>query len=253
MPPDWIPGVDGSYTRLTPEAAAALAAGGQLVWWQCLWTGADQPANRIENLRIAIAAGMVPLGYISLTGDQDGAWHVQQGRAGVPDDLWAQLILVVVDVELAGIPATAVRQSADLLASAQYGAKRRAIYTSYHAWVDYLGNPTTFTDCLLINALWDDDPDINFAAMPYGGWTLAQVVGEQFNGGTEIDGVYVDLDMFNRHLLLEDAMPIPLPANPTRTDLLLRWAGMILSGNDALIEQAYMEIKWFRGMAGLPN
>jgi len=253
MQPDWIPGVDGSYTRLTAQAAADLRAAGELVWWQCLWTGAEQPANRIENLRIAIAAGLIPMGYISVTGNHDGAWHVQQGRAGVPDDLWAQLVLVVVDVELPGIPWCTVRQAVDLLAALEYGAKRRAIYTSYHAWVDLMGNPTTFTDCLLINALWDQDPDIDFAGLPYGGWTLAQLVGEQFNGGTEIGGVYVDLDMFNRHLLLEETMPIPLPANPTRVDLALRWAGMILAGDPALAEQAYMEMKYLRALAGLPN
>jgi hypothetical protein len=256
MPPqaDWIPGVDGSYTRLTPEAAAQLRASGELVWWQCLWTGSEQPAYRIENLRIAIAAGMIPLGYISVTWACDGAYHVGQGRAGVPDDLWAALILVPVDVELAGIPWATVRQAVDLLATPAYGGKRRAIYSSYQAWVDYLGNPSTFRDCLLVNALWDQDPDIDFANLPYGGWTLAQLVGEQYNGGTEIAGVYVDLDMFNRNLLLEGIMAnVPLPTNPTLTDLLLRWAGMILSGDDQLMTQAYMEMKFIRGLAGKEN
>jgi hypothetical protein len=247
---DWIPGVDGSYTRLTPEAAADLRAAGELVWWQCLWTGAEQPETRVDNLRIAVAAGLIPLGYISVTGSGDGIWHVQQGRAGVPDDLWAALLLVPVDVELPNIPAETVRGAVNLLASPVYGAKRRAIYTSYHAWVDLMGNPTTFTDCLLVNALWDQDPDIDFAGLPYGGWTLDQLVGEQFNGGTEIAGVYVDLDMFNRKLL---EVPMPETLKADRVGLLGRWAALILSGDDALITQAYMEMKYVRAVAGQPT
>lgn len=246
---DWIPGVDGSYTRLTPQAAEDLRAAGELVWWQCLWTGAEQPANRIENLRIAVTAGLIPMGYISLAAGVGGRWHLEHGRAGVPDDLWQALVLVVVDVELPAIAGMAVRDAVEALATPEYGAKRRAIYTSYHAWVDLMGNPTTFTDCLLVNALWDQDPDIDFAGLPYGGWTLEQLVGEQFNGGTEIAGVYVDLDMFNRNLL-EVAMPESSKAD--RVGLLGRWAALLLSGDDALMTQAYMEMKYIRGLAGQP-
>jgi len=247
LKPDWIPGVDGSYTRLTPQAAEDLRAAGELVWWQCLWTGAEQPPNRIKNLQIAVAAGLIPMAYISLAAGAGGRWHLEHGRAGVPDDLWQALVLVVVDVELPAIAGMAVRDAVEALATPEYGEKRRAIYTSYHAWVDLMHNPTTFTDCLLINALWDEDPDIDFAGLPYGGWTLDQLVGEQFNGGTEIAGVYVDLDMFNRSLL-----EVAMPDDIARLALLVQLAGWIMSGDPALAEKAYMTLKYLRLVGGLP-
>ena len=256
MNDDWIPGVDGSYTRLTAEAARDLRASGELVWWQCLWTGAERPDNALTNLQVAINGGLIPVGYISVTGYHDGAWHVQHGRAGVPDDIWEALVKVPVDVELEGIPAATIRQAVDLLATPDYGAKRRSIYSAYHAWVGMMGNPTDFTDCLLVNAFWDEDPDIDFARLPYGGWTLEQLLGEQYNGGTDICGVNVDLDMFNRSLLLEGTMPEVIDKK-ARTDAAMalfrqHLSGEILAGDDALAEKAYWELQYVRALAGLP-
>ena len=37
-----------------------------------------------------------------------------------------------------------------------------------------------------------------------------------------------------------------------RLQLLMHWAGLILSGDDKLIEQAFMELKYVRAVAGLP-
>jgi hypothetical protein len=93
---------------------------------------------------------------------------VAQGRAGVPDDIWDALALVFIDVELDGIPNATVRQAVE--ATANLG-KRRAIYTSYNAWVTKQGNPQDFTDCLLWYAHWDNKPEIDWA-LPFGSWHL---------------------------------------------------------------------------------
>lgn len=63
-----IPGVDASYDALSPSEAKELYDGGVRVWAQCLWTGANAPGNRVINLRNAINAGLIPVGYISVTG-----------------------------------------------------------------------------------------------------------------------------------------------------------------------------------------
>jgi CheY-like chemotaxis protein len=189
--------IDGSYTQLTLSAAQKLRAQGYGVWVQCLWTGAEQPEYRIENLRNAVAAGLLIAGYISVTGEYGGGWHVEQARTGVPDDLWAQLRLVFVDVELSGIPVTTVRDAVEAVAAL---GKRRAIYTSNHVWVDFMGNPITFTDCLLWDANWDGRDALELVRR-YGNWTEAQLVGKQFHEGEQLDGVFVDLDEFDDALV----------------------------------------------------
>ena len=202
-----IPGVDASYDTLDDAEAKRLRAAGVQVWAQCLWTGSDPPAPRVTNLRVALNNGFIIAGYISVTGSHDGYWHVGRGQAGVPPDIWDALALVFVDVELDGIPNLTVRQAVDDLV---HEGKRRAIYTSYNAWVNKQGSPTNFTDCLLWNALWDENPDIDFPGLPYGGWQPHQVVAEQWSGGQNVEGVFVDRDSFVRELLVpqeEKTMP----------------------------------------------
>jgi len=78
-----------------------------------------------------------------------------------------------------------------------YG-KDPLIYTSYHAWVDYLGNPLTFTFAKLWNAFWDKDSNLAFenSRWRYGGWTLESLIGEQYTGGEYVAGQYADRDVF---------------------------------------------------------
>jgi len=197
----WVKGIDVSYGRLTVDTCQRLWDDGVRVVWQCLWTGAEQPSVRVENLRMAHEFGFIICGYISVAGHHDGGWHVQHGRAGVPGDLWDALRLVVVDVELVGIPNSIIHEAVELLFA--YG-KRRAIYTSFHAWVELQGDPWDFTNCLLCNALWDDDEDFDFPSLSYGNWKPEQVVCEQYAGGADVFGVNADRDMWDEDLLKGD-------------------------------------------------
>ena len=247
--------VDGSFTSLSVEDARELRAQGIEAWVQCLWTGNQQPSFRVANLRNALAGGLMIAGYISVTGSYDGQWHVNYGRYGVPDDIWAQLKLVFIDVELPGIPESTVRGAVDVLTEEVMGAKRRAIYTSHHAWTDLMGDPTSFTDCLLWNAYWDEDPDIDFTHLPFGGWTVDQLVGEQYTGGTDVGNVFVDLNEFNGGLFSpaeEYEMDAEIEKQLKRSMVCQRWGAMIATGDDAQVEQALREIVFVRVMAGLP-
>jgi hypothetical protein len=224
MSGETLSGLDASYGSLTEERAKKLRDQyGVKVFCQCLWSGSDQPAPRVTNLRTALNAGLTIAGYISVTGSRDGYWHVAQGRAGVPDDIWDTLALVFIDVELDGIPNATVRQAVD--ATDRLG-KRRAIYTSYNAWTSKQGDPKDFTDCLLWYALWDEEPEIQWDwpgfRYRFGGWTIDKVVGKQSMGGHELEGIDVDTDTFVRNLLVPQ-VEVPM-TDADKTELALRRA-----------------------------
>ena len=137
--PEWGFGIDTSYAQVSLEKARELKLYGVLFAAQCLWTGAEQPATRVINLRNYHNAGIAIVGYISVASHHPGEWHVDQGRAGVPDDLWTALRKVPIDVELTGLDyATHVVRAWDRAAAL---GKPQDCYTSYHAWPDLLGNP----------------------------------------------------------------------------------------------------------------
>lgn len=196
-------GLDASFTYLSPDKAIELRNAGYEVWAQCLWTGIVQPPNRVINLRNAINAGIIPVGYISLNGDSPGLYHVSMGRSGVPDDIWSMLVLVSIDVELPGIQNSEIRHAVDETVRLN---KRRSIYCSWYSWYGYHSDSHDFTDCLLWNANWRGVPPTKqgeyFSQLSFGGWQPDQVIGEQWSGGTNIHGVYVDQDMFVKEMLM---------------------------------------------------
>lgn len=210
-------GVDASFDDLSDAEAKRLRARGIDVFFQCLWTGNEQPPPRVTNLRTAHRNGFILGGYISVTGSRSGYEHAQSGRNGMPQDLWDALVLVPIDVELDGIPNTTIRDAVEAVATMD---KRRAVYTSYNCWVNKQGNPMNFTDCLLWNAYWDRDPDADFPSLPFGGWRPDQVVGEQWSGRQTVEGVHVDRDTFVKELLV----PAPPSGRPlTREQCINIW------------------------------
>lgn len=196
-----IKGVDASFDELTDKKARDLRAAGYEVYAQCLWTGSQRPLVALGNLLVAIEHGFIPVGYISLSAGHPGPWHVEQGRTTVDTDTWDKLALVSIDVELQGIANTDIRRAVDRVVEM---GKRRCIYTSYHCWTDFQGDPQTFTDCLLWNALWDLDEDFDFPSLPYGGWTMEHVVGEQYTGGHDVHGLNADEDVWIKELLIKE-------------------------------------------------
>lgn len=192
-------GLDASFDRLTDETATKLRAAGYKVFAQALWTGRVTPEVAQDNLRVALRHEFIPVGYISLAGATPGDWHIDRGRAAVNDATWDALALAPVDVELKGIPKYCVT---DALRRTRRLGKRDCIYTSWHAWVDFMDNTTAFADALLWNALWDEDEDFDFPSLPYGGWTIDKVVAEQYTGGRDVLGIYADKDVFVEELLL---------------------------------------------------
>ena len=206
--PDVLYAIDTSYDDVTYDKARAVREAGVELALQCLWTGAQQPPHRVTNLRNYTNAGLLIGAYASLpTGATDRHPHVAAARSGVPDDLWAALVRCAVDVELDGITPKAIRYAVDTVAALD---KPRTIYTSLSRW-RAIGDPHDFTDCELWNAWWDEDPDRDFDANPYGGWRPDQVIAEQYSGGHQVAGVYADRNVFfvsRAHLLGQPTLAI---------------------------------------------
>jgi hypothetical protein len=203
---DYVLGVDASFHELTRQQAEDLALAGVAVWVQCLWTGAVTPKPAQSNLDIAAATGLITAGYGSLCqGAQDGLYHAERTVTAVRSSTWDSLRFVATDVELDGIANTAIREMVDAL---YVFGKRRVIYTSFGCWVYKQRNPQDFTDCLLWNANWDAEPDVDFPTLRFGGWKLEQVLGEQWSGGYTFPcGAYTDRNTFRVDLLKEEPMP----------------------------------------------
>jgi len=187
--------VDSSFDELTHEEAQCLKEQSWPVYWQCLWTGAVQPRPRVTSLRVAEAEGLLTGAYISLNASQPGAWHIDQGRAGVPDNIWEKLDFVSVDVELRGIHIAEILSAVDRLEELGKDGKV-TLYTSYNAWMNYVipgdSHLISALGIPLNNALWDQHPDFDFPFLRFGGWRDDQVFSEQWSGGSKVCKQFVD-------------------------------------------------------------
>lgn len=198
--------VDCSFDELTDQEAVNLKAAGVELFIQCLWTGADLPPPRVINLRRASNAGLAIAAYASLSASAyTGAFHMISARNGVPNDLWDLLTFCAVDVELPGIRLAAIEGALASVKQLGQNKKYEVVYSSWNAWVNYVvpRNDTTIAGrgVYLWNANWDQQPDIDFPSLPFGGWTLQQVIGEQWSGGTLVNGQFADQNTFVKELL----------------------------------------------------
>lgn len=211
--------VDSSFDELTDQEARCLKNNGWPLFIQCLLalprTGPEQPAKRVVSLRNALEHGMPTAGYIVVGGSRPGPEYINLGRAGVPDDIWRALKFVAVDVETPGVRVDNIIAAVNRVKEL---GKLPLIYTNANTWLNYISpaNDTQLAQAgvLLWNAYWDDDPDIDFARLPFGGWRVDQVALEQWSGGTYICGQFVDRNTVARPELINlegggEHMPTP--------------------------------------------
>lgn len=196
--------VDASYSVASALRIQHLKDKKVELFIQCLWTGIEQPDPRIENLQFAQRQGLPIAGYISLNVDFTGPYHMDAGRAGVPEAIWNALEFVAVDVELPGIRVTQVEQAVEWL---KFRGKQPIIYTSWNAW-NNLTRPSNSSRLSamgvpLWNAYWDSAPDIDFPSLRYGGWKDEDVWIEQWSGGTDME-LFVDRNTFVKERVFKD-------------------------------------------------
>lgn len=199
-------GIDTSYDHVTLDEARRLFNAGVRVAFQCLWTGIERPDPCVNNLHSYKAAGLITCGYLSVSPGRSGLQHVIEGYDNLPVDIKAPgyLRYVAVDVELPNL--SFVEHVLQALGAMQGRGFEPLVYTSYNAWKNLLGDPTPPAGTLLWNAFWDNDADFDFERYPYGHDQFV-LVGEQFTGGEDVEGVFADRSLFLAPYFEEPVVP----------------------------------------------
>ena len=217
-PEEWLHAIDLSYDDISLSQAQAFYAQGHRLAIQCLLAAPpgqfEQPAHRVTNLRNLVAAGFIVAGYVALRPESSGSIAIDRAYVGMPADLWARLHFVAVDVEIPSLTLNHVLQALSRLHT--LGKHVEVVYTNYNTWHDHMGNPPGPSQSMLWNASWDNDPDVDFLRLPFGGWTMERLCGEQYAGASVINGVEVDSNVFRKSFL--PALPEPPPVDPPPVD-----------------------------------
>lgn len=209
------------------QAVAFAAAGNNtlitaLTIWSPCSVAPKLTAYAPDSLRNAQAAGLTPAGYFLLSPHETGRAAVDRVYASTPSDVWDAMVFVAVDFEVPSVcyPAYAIPYSTivSALDRLEELGKPRVLYTSCNEWRNHLvpSNPAKPRDTWLWNASWDGDARVNYERCPFGGWTIDEVLLEQYTGGTPLAGVYVDNNNI-RFLIAaapKDATPEATPASP---------------------------------------
>lgn len=192
--PTWVDGLDLSFSRAPRDWWRRRGAEGFRVMAQCLWTGTVTPATARDNLRDSRLEGLVTSGY-TVVNRLPGAQAVERARTAAGDE-WQHLAALFIDVEVDGVTESAIREACEF---ARDLGKPVAIYSAHWFWAGRLGNPKWpwLLEYPVWNAYYDSNPDLDFSAASWGPWSPAHVIGEQYTGTTNIEGVDVDRDRFD--------------------------------------------------------
>ena len=233
--PDKYWGVDTSYDSVTLPEAQNLFAKGVRVAFQCLWTGGEAPAVRESNIRAYAQAGIIPCGYLSVSPSRTGKAHVEAGYDSLSGDIRGGLLRhVALDVELEGLSYTQhVVQGVEALQERGYAP---LVYTSYNAWVNLLGDPVPPAGWNLWNAYWDNDADYDFARLPYGGGSFI-LIGEQYTGGEDVDGIFADRNLFEAVFFDPVTPPLPPPPVPSPTSAIDHIELVLVNGDRRIFRE----------------
>lgn len=197
-------GLDLSFSEGSAAWWRARYAEGYRVAVQDLWTGGStsEPfrASAPLNLKRAKAAGFIVCGYTNVAPWNTGDVAFEKALEFAADE-WQHLYAVFVDVEIDAQDGQAIHE-ADIkrcLERIEAAGKKTAIYSANWFWDGRFGNPMWgwLKGYKIWNAYFDGSPDIDFARAPWGPWTAADVIGEQYQGSTVIVGVEVDLNEFS--------------------------------------------------------
>jgi len=244
----FVPGLDGSFTggEVVPvEWFQRRYAEGYRVWAQCVWTGGYAGNDGIKrvasgNLLNAEAGGLKIIAYANAS--PPTWWPLDRQMQEIKTNCgaaWEHLQLLVVDVEIPGITYARVAELADALQAAGKNQNEaiEVLYTARWFWTGHMGNSKAIAwrRFRLWSAHYDWNPDIDFGDNLYGPWTIVELVGEQYRGTTRLDGVDVDLNVFDVARLFPagpDGPPAPQPEEVTTmsskeyTDALARIAAL---------------------------
>jgi hypothetical protein len=178
------------------------------------WHGGAKNEYARDSLANARAEGMMIATYTILN-SRPGVFAVDRCKDAC-GDMWPHLEFVALDCEVDGITKAIIRDGEQRVKALGH---RPIIYTGRWWWVGHFGNPTDFKHLPLWHSYYDKDPDVDYPRMQYGGWTLENLIGEQFQGTTIVAGQSVDKNVFIKEKLEEDEMT---PEEMLNAILLLR-------------------------------
>lgn len=154
------------------------------------WHGGSANPKCRNDLKLARAEGMYTGTYAIVT--DNGKFSIDKAHQ-VCGPEWEHLSFCAVDMELDGGSVAQVKAAIDRVIEL---GQRPIIYTAHWFWHGRFGNPTDFKHIPLWNAYYDQAPDIDYASQPYGGWKMANVVGEQYIGTHTFQGLEMDRNTF---------------------------------------------------------
>lgn len=196
----WAPGFDTAFSRVSRPWCRARYNEGYRVGVQNLWTGGYGNNDRIREVAAPNLSDFLEEGFLIAGYANANPWYPPANcldeiilNAG---GMWDSLRIVAEDVEIPGVVEGDIRDLCDALESQ---GKRVPFYTAAWFFKDFLGNPQWpwLREHKIWEAFYDGDPDIDFLNRRFGPWELDDVIGEQYLGTTLIDGVDVDLNVFN--------------------------------------------------------
>lgn len=231
--------------KVTPAWAAARLAEGWELLIVNLWTGRQTPAGAADALHVWREAGGVTAAYFVVHDGRSAEDHFRQAHSAAAAE-WKHLSFVAVDVEVAPTSAATVRAACELVRA---NGQRPVVYTSVSKWRELCGDVPSLRDIPLWDASYGQEPSLQMRPQ-YGGWQIR--TGHQYQGTTDLDGIAVDLNLFDDVFVLGGdapaAAPPPTPAAVRQHfDNLWHVAGLLdsISAHDlaGVVRTAVVEIK----------
>lgn len=200
-------GLDVSFARISRAWADRRAAEGVRIFVQNLFTGGYQNNAGIKavaeaNLCDARGAGLITAGYLNTNPWWGARQSLNTARVNAGAE-WPGLAAVLNDVEIAGVTEAHVKEQCEAIVGA---GKLTAIYSARWYWAGHLGDAQW--PWLKAYRIWaadyDGDPRIAATTL-YGPWSMADVMGKQYAGTMNIEGVDADLNTFDLSFFEEQA------------------------------------------------
>lgn len=224
-------GLDISFSKITPQWIANRKAEGYEVFIQCAWTGGLAGNDGIKavcehNLKTAREGGLITCAYVNAS--PPTWWPLSKQMFHIKENCgseWTNLQYVFMDVEIVSngqyvTPDRAIELANAIIAE---GKDCDTLYSAKWYWnqLPTGGDPRWHQHFpMLWNAFYDSHPDIDFPASPYGAWQYpGDVVGEQYQNTTQLEGVAVDLNTFVDFYFEEDDMALTARQEQTLEEL----------------------------------
>jgi len=191
-----------NYTAVpTPAQVACLLTEG----YDTAIVGASFGSVARPQLQAFAAGGMQVEVYAWVS--FSGWWeNLLDGALGAIAGLPVRRLWLDCEEETAMEPRTVIRR---IEQAVEYVEEARpdlevGIYTGAWWWSDFAGNTAPFAHLPLWSAYYDNEPDIDFAQLPYGGWRAPAI--EQYHGTVETCGLNTDRNVINEE---EETMDAP--------------------------------------------